>query len=214
MTTKELAQKLNGISYPVRIPKEINDAAKAAGLVIVYGASDDLMEFDGAIREEVGVNDGGTAFLDEKGLVENACHGEDDCPYFQRVKESATRIHALWCKEGGYSWTYKTEIPHETFVVLDGDAGPYCRGIVFRLADVMPPAPAAAVSPEPVTFKLKTGDIVTREEIIESLREGAHAITEKQKKRDPGFVRYPTLEALMDYIEDNGIPARAGGKGA
>ncbi|MNW22346.1 hypothetical protein D3C71_2237660 [compost metagenome] len=49
----------------------------------------------------------------------------------QRQK-SAKSIEALWCKEDGYSWTYKTEIPHATFEVADGDE-PYCRGIVFSL---------------------------------------------------------------------------------
>jgi hypothetical protein len=41
----------------------------------------------------------------------------------------------LWAEEGDYSWTYATEIPHATFEVIEDD-GPYCRGIVFALADV------------------------------------------------------------------------------
>lgn len=54
--------------------------------------------------------------------------------YVQRQK-SAKSIEALWCKEDGYSWTYKTEIPHATFEVVE-DEEPYCRGIVFALADL------------------------------------------------------------------------------
>ncbi|MDR6421350.1 hypothetical protein J2801_003638 [Paraburkholderia phenoliruptrix] len=138
MNAKELAAQLNGIQYPVRIPKTLTDAAKAAGLVIVYGASDDLMEFEGAIYDEVGCYDGGTAYVDAKGLLPDRESIDDDDDlkdYFAREPHAKT-IEALWCKEGEYSWTYKTEIPHETFEVLEDGEPPYCRGIVFALADL------------------------------------------------------------------------------
>jgi hypothetical protein len=137
MNAKELAAQLNGIQYPVRIPKTLTDAAKAAGLVIVYGASDDLMEFEGAIYDEVGCYDGGTAFVDAKGLLPDRDSIEEDDElkdYFAR-QPIARQIEALWCQEGEYSWAYETDIPHETFEVIEGDEK-YCRGIVFALADV------------------------------------------------------------------------------
>lgn len=137
MNAKELAAQLNSIQYPVRIPKTLTDAAKADGLVIVYGASDDLMEFEGAIYGEVGVYDGGTAFVDAKGLLPDRDSIEDDDDlkdYFAR-QPNAKPIEAQW-SEGAYSWMYKTEIPHETFEVLEDGEPPYCRGIVFALADV------------------------------------------------------------------------------
>ena len=43
MNAKELAEKLTGMEYPVRIPESLVAEAKANRLVIVYGASDDLM---------------------------------------------------------------------------------------------------------------------------------------------------------------------------
>lgn len=138
MNVKELAAQLDGIQYPVRIPKTITDAAKAAGLVIVYGASDDLMEFEGAIYDELGCYDGGTAYVDGKGLLPDRESIDDDDDlkdYFAR-QPSAKPIDAIWCKEGDYSWTYRTDIPHETFEVLEDGEPPYCRGIVFALADV------------------------------------------------------------------------------
>lgn len=138
MSAKELAAKLDGTQYPVRISKELAAEAKAAGLVIVYGASDDLMEFEGAIYDEIGCYDGGTAFVDDKGLLPDRDSIEDDDElkdYFAR-QPNAKPIEALWCQEGEYSWTYKTDIPHETFEVLEQGEPPYCRGIVFALADV------------------------------------------------------------------------------
>jgi hypothetical protein len=134
MNTKELAARLNGTEYPLYVPRELAADAKAAGLVIVYGASDDLMEFAGAIDDELGAYDGTTAYLVRTGMLQNDC-GNDDCPHFEKLKANARTIEALWCKEGDYSWTYRTTIPHETFEITE-EGGPYCRGIVFALTDV------------------------------------------------------------------------------
>ena len=142
MNAKELAEKLTGMEYPVRIPKELVAEAKANGLVIVYGASDDLMEFEGAIYDEVGAWDGKIARVDSHGLVpdyeqidKDAYDAKDKLrEYFQR-ENSGKVIEALWCKEGNYSFTFKTDIPHATWEVVE-DGQPYCRGIVFSLADL------------------------------------------------------------------------------
>ena len=118
MTKEELAAKLTGIEYPVRISKELEAEAKAAGLVIVFGASDDLMEFRGTICDEVGAYDGGEVWIDDEGVMP---HSFDELPhqdeksleaYFKRKSKGGKRkIEALWCQEGDYSWTYRTEIP-------------------------------------------------------------------------------------------------------
>ena len=134
MNAKDLAAKLDGTEYPMRVDKETSDAARAAGLVIVYGASDDLMEFEGAIREELDCYGGGTAYLNETGLLVNECDC-DECPHFRKIKEGAMQIKALWCKVGEYSWAYETDLPHETFEVVE-DGEKYCQGLVFALADV------------------------------------------------------------------------------
>lgn len=139
MTKEELAAKLSGIAYPAdrHITTELINQAAAAGLVIVYGASDDLMEFEGAVRDELGCYDGGTALVDANGLLPERENIEDDdelADYFAR-KPAAQPIEALWCDEPGYSWTYRTAIPHATFEIID-DGEPYCRGIVFALAEL------------------------------------------------------------------------------
>lgn len=139
MNAQDLAHKLVGLQYPVNLPKELVAQAKSAGLVIVYGASDDLMEFEGAFRDELGCYDGGTANVDRKGLLpafEDLDTRDRDAlrDFFQREK-SVVPIQALWCAEPGYSWTYKTDLPHATFEVAE-DSEPYCRGIVFAMADV------------------------------------------------------------------------------
>lgn len=137
MNAKELAEALNNTQYPVRIGADLRRKAMDNGLVIIYGASDDLMELDGAIQEELGCYDGCSALFDEKGLLPNREEVLDDSEleeYFAR-RHNAQSIEALWCKEDGYSWTYKTGIPHETFEVIDGEEKD-CRGIVFSLSDL------------------------------------------------------------------------------
>jgi hypothetical protein len=133
MTPAEAAAALDGNEYGKEGSKELFAVMKAAGLVAVYGASDDLMEFEGAINDEVGCNNGGTAYLTNGGLVENDCDN-DDCPHFERLKKTAATIHAKW-DDGGFSWRYETKIPHVKFVIKEGDEN-YCEGIVFALADV------------------------------------------------------------------------------
>lgn len=137
MTKEELAAQLNGLEYPTRIPGALIVAAQSAGLVILCGASDDLMEFYGARREEIGCYDGGTTFVDADGVLpdRDCLDGDEELAEYVQRQKSAKSIEALWCKEDGYSWTYKTEIPHATFEVVE-DEEPYCRGIVFALADL------------------------------------------------------------------------------
>jgi hypothetical protein len=134
ITAKELAALLTGREYGNEITSAEEGQAKADGLVVVYGYSDDNMEFAGAIHDEVGCYDGGTAYLTRDGLLQNECEN-DDCPSFARLKACAATIEALWCEEPVYSWTYRTTIPHETFEIVE-DGAPFCRGIVFSLAEV------------------------------------------------------------------------------
>jgi hypothetical protein len=133
MEAKELAALLNGRQYTQEITNEEAAAAKAAGLVVVFGASDDLMEFRGAIYDELGAWNGTTAHLTSSGLLTNDCDNED-CPHFEKLKATAKTIEACWDEEG-YSWIFKTDIPHETFIIKEEGSPDYCRGIVFKLSD-------------------------------------------------------------------------------
>ena len=133
MNAKELAAKLNGREYLSEITKEEAGEANAAGLVVVFGASDDLIEFRGALDEEINAWEGVTAYLTSDGLLYNLCR-DRDCPYHAVERKYATTIEAKWDSDG-YSWTYETAIPHETFEIVEGDEK-YCRGIVFALVDV------------------------------------------------------------------------------
>lgn len=140
-----IAQKLHGLTYPLRIPKDVQEEAKAAGMVIVYGASDDLMEFDGAISDEIGACDGTTAMVDAKGPLPDwdsvKDEGEEAAADYMARKPHVREIHAIWCPKDmpDTSWAYETTIPHAVFDIME-DGVIYCRGIVFALAELAPKA--------------------------------------------------------------------------
>jgi len=53
MTAAEFAEMLNGREYGNELTRNEEAMAKEYGLVVAYGASDDLMEFGGAICDEL-----------------------------------------------------------------------------------------------------------------------------------------------------------------
>lgn len=132
MKKEELAAKLTGREYGEEITEQECKEAKKEGLVVVFGYSDDNAEFRGAIHDEVGAYDDTFIPVTKEGILQNECEDED-CPYFAKLEEKATKIHAIYDEEG-YSWIYKTDIPHATFDIME-DGEKYCRGIVFALSD-------------------------------------------------------------------------------
>ena len=134
MKKEELAKQLDGIEYPPcnTIPKSVINEAIENDLIIVYGLSDDLVEFAGAMHDEIGCYGGGTAFIDvECCLVESP---DCDCEYaekwYKQQCDTAKSIKAIWCENADVSWTYVTDIPHSTFKVME-DGEVYCVGFVF-----------------------------------------------------------------------------------
>lgn len=134
--TKELmAIALSGREYPFDLTPDEQAQAKAAGLVVIFGASDDLVELRGAIHDERGAP--ATVLIDPRGLLPHREDIEDDVTlkdFFNR-EPLARAVDALWCAEDDSSWTYRTSVPHATFDVMEHGIV-YCRGIVISLADL------------------------------------------------------------------------------
>lgn len=122
-----LANRITGRQYGSELEKDEEEWAKKNGLVVVFGASDDLAELRGAIDDEFDCFGGGEIVLDTNGVNIDGKTGE----YFGR-----NIIKVLWSDdEDAYYWKYKTEIPHRTFEIFEGDI-PYCLGIVFAMKDL------------------------------------------------------------------------------
>ena len=148
MTPKELADALNGIEYSATMRLHGSDLiklAKNAGLVVAYGFSDDLLEFDGAIYDEKGCYGGTAVLIDTEGLLpsfEAAREDEEGCRrYFER-KLNAREIEAIWRHSPSDElddppWILKTDIPHESFMIVE-EGEPFSRGIVFSLSSLTP----------------------------------------------------------------------------
>jgi len=141
LTPADFAARLNGREYRSEITKAESDEAKAAGLVVVFGASDDLMEFRGAIDDELDAYGGATARVTAIGLLPSfeSLDKDDERAleaYFLKKHAGFREVEAAWDVDG-YSWVIKTEIPHATFEIVEGPDS-YCRGIVFALTDAAP----------------------------------------------------------------------------
>lgn len=134
MTVEEVAKMLNGRECRGEVSDEEEKKIADSGIVVVFGASDDLCEFRGAICDEAGCYDGGEVLVTRGGLVEP--HDDCECDYcgYETSISEAQVINAKW-HDGDIAWTYETEIPHKTFDVMEDDEV-YCRGIVFKLEDL------------------------------------------------------------------------------
>ncbi len=124
MTAKELATRLDGRQNYKELTYDEERIAKKNDLVVIFGYSDDNIEFRGAINDEWGAWEGGTYYISEYCNV----FGEPS------LLEKCKKIEALWCDGDGPAWTYKTNIPHETFNIYEEDEL-FCIGIVFSMKE-------------------------------------------------------------------------------
>lgn len=129
---KKWAEKLGGREYGSELTEIEEKELEALGLVVVFGASDDLCEFRGAMDDEVGCFDGEDIYVNAEGLIANNMDMFDD--FVPENSPEFVLIKMCWDLRG-YSWICETDIPHESFDILD-DGNPYCRGIIFSVDDM------------------------------------------------------------------------------
>jgi len=135
MTIKEFANMLDGREYMHEITPEEEALAKELGFVVVYGYSDDNVEFSGAIRDEVGCYGNTTILLKDGEILQTNGDECERCKLWQKYVDKCKKINTLWCK-GEFAWMYETDMPHETFTILD-DGEKFCQGIVFDVKEVL-----------------------------------------------------------------------------
>lgn len=141
MNAVEFAKMLDGRQYGHEITVAEAALAKEHNLVVVFGASDDLMELRGAVDEEIDCYDGGSSFLTADGDLFNEDEHEycGKCKYYLAVKAQTHELKALWDENDlGASWTYEIDVPFSTFNIMEDDEL-YCVGIVFSMDDIAKP---------------------------------------------------------------------------
>lgn len=140
----QLREKLHGRQYGEELAEEHEALAKANGLVVVFGYSDDNVELRGAIHDEIGAYDGTTLRITPLGLLPEWDSFMDNDPdetqvqeYFAKKASGVATIEATFSPEDkpGYTWGFTTAIPHLVFTVMEGDEV-FGEGLIFALADV------------------------------------------------------------------------------
>jgi hypothetical protein len=132
VTRDEAARLLDGREYLDEVPDPLHRQLREAGLVAVFGGSDDLVYFAGAISDERGARDGTLFHVDAKGLILDDPSDPDWHDREPRLSLAGV-IRSLWWRDR-ISWSYETTIPHATFTILEDDEI-YCWGLVFALSD-------------------------------------------------------------------------------
>lgn len=107
----------------------------------MFGASDDLVEFRGAIDDELGACEGTEALISKDGkflphdiedheewLEEHGLLADFKARFPNKVVATRSGVD-------GPSWRITTDIPHATFMIME-DGEEYCQGIVFNLSDL------------------------------------------------------------------------------
>lgn len=139
MTIQEFAKQLQGREYPFEPRKEEVAMAKANRWVIVFGASDDLVEFRGAVYDEDGAP--GVHLIGKSGLLQQP--DDEEMETLRKFghdwntdisNRALIRITSHWMPNDpkGASWAYEVNADHATFDVME-DGEIYCRGMVVAL---------------------------------------------------------------------------------
>ncbi len=131
-TKETLAALLDGREYRDEITKEEAKDAERSGLVVVFGYSDDNVEFRGAITDELGCYRPQTFYVHRRGLLLDPSHGEcEHC--VKRTAEVAKKCAAIEARhEDG--WRFNTQLPIARFTINE-DGQFFGEGFVFELSD-------------------------------------------------------------------------------
>lgn len=135
LTAAELASRLHNREYRQELSRDEEQEAKRAGLLVVFGASDDLVEFRGAFRDEAGATGSSTVQFHRRGILpswESLDKTDEDhvLDYFDLKKES-NQVAAHW-DQAGYSWFIEPGMgmAYAAFDVLE-EGERFCRGVVI-----------------------------------------------------------------------------------
>lgn len=118
------AAKFNGREYRKELSDTEKQELRANDIICVYGASDDLLEFEGAFSEEYDIYGGGR-FLLRDGCLRTEEDGVSD----------DWNISAQWDKDG-YSWVMDVRFPHKAYFDIMEDGEKYCRAVLFLKEEV------------------------------------------------------------------------------
>jgi hypothetical protein len=149
MTRTELAMKLTGRKYGDEMTDEEEQLAKDNGLIVIFGQSDDLIEFRGVIYDEISAWDGtdfiiatpGTKIpVDEDEETYRKAKALEPISISEDSSTNKNRFKAEWCpSDEDCSWRITTDLPNTTFQIMneDDENHVYCYGVVIEVKDLV-----------------------------------------------------------------------------
>lgn len=137
LSIKDIASELDGVEYPLYSSHPAMQKAKDAGVVVVFGSSDDMVIVSGAVKDDDYIYNTGERLLGVEGFLSDSdgFDTDEELENYLVRKRNAKSILVKWASEDEFSWTYETDIPHETFYIME-DGERYCRGMVFSIEEL------------------------------------------------------------------------------
>jgi hypothetical protein len=131
----EWADKLSGREYGDELTLEEERQAKDDGVIIIFGASDDLLEFRGAVNDEVNAINGAKVRLTTKPSVFSEKENAETYEYNQDQINDMPIVKATFCPKDHNgntwaTWEVNTNISHAVFYIME-EGEYFCRGIVI-----------------------------------------------------------------------------------
>ena len=134
LTAKMVAERLHGREYLHEVTDDEANEFAFHGLTVVYGYSDDNVEFVGSISDEIGCYEDITIpILDGDILKKCSDDCEDyDCPFWRDALKRAKNVRATFTNDG---WKFATDFRCWKFAIME-DGKVYGEGIVFAMEDL------------------------------------------------------------------------------
>ena len=125
MNIKEFANNLGTRPMGDEVPYHMVCEAQRLNYLVIFGASDDLVEICGKHHYEFDAFRPMTLYVTKHRVYSaDEIHPAHAKPIHVEYSEPTANHPALW--------KFKTDIPHATFdVVEEGETGIFCRGIVI-----------------------------------------------------------------------------------
>lgn len=136
VTAEQFAAMINRNQYREELTQQQSTLAFQSGLMVFYGASDDLLEVEGVGREEYGAWDGGEYHFTKNGTrVDLEWDGHEDAiAKGYTPPTSAFTVDVKWCPEGfPGSWLIVPDCKHASFKIMEDD-DLYCQGCVIDMS--------------------------------------------------------------------------------
>lgn len=144
-TLKSAAEYFNGWQYPLRLSDDEVAALSSAGLAIVFGESDDLVEIRGAIKDEACSYSNRPFWIGSSGFLPIDEDGELESPEDLRTIQDAKRLVSEYDRSlkivvqhdmFDYAWVIsiseEVAVPHAVFDVFEG-SDLFCRALVIQV---------------------------------------------------------------------------------